>query len=166
MNVAALCLLPTAEFLLNKGYEVHGIIRRSSSFNTGRIDHLYKVSSTCHCSSWYFKAACTSPSTTMQTAVNLQRRWLDTTVVSCVSAIYTRSVLVACLLSSLRSKVSALAHKLFHDCRQVPSIPLSCTQCCAVLALSRAVYIAQNERSSAIALFSISKLILACDSPR
>lgn len=29
------------EFLLNKGYEVHGIIRRSSSFNTGRIDHLY-----------------------------------------------------------------------------------------------------------------------------
>lgn len=30
-----------AEFLLNKGYEVHGLIRRSSSFNTGRIDHLY-----------------------------------------------------------------------------------------------------------------------------
>lgn len=29
------------EFLLNKGYEVHGIIRRSSSFNTQRIDHLY-----------------------------------------------------------------------------------------------------------------------------
>src|SRR4030043_1698961 len=29
------------EFLLGKGYEVHGIIRRSSSFNTGRIDHLY-----------------------------------------------------------------------------------------------------------------------------
>ena len=29
------------EFLLEKGYEVHGIIRRSSSFNTGRIDHLY-----------------------------------------------------------------------------------------------------------------------------
>lgn len=29
------------EFLLAKGYEVHGIIRRSSSFNTGRIDHLY-----------------------------------------------------------------------------------------------------------------------------
>ena len=28
-----------AEFLLEKGYEVHGIIRRSSSFNTGRIDH-------------------------------------------------------------------------------------------------------------------------------
>ncbi len=29
------------EFLLGKGYEVHGIIRRSSSFNTGRIEHLY-----------------------------------------------------------------------------------------------------------------------------
>merc|ERR1719375_352938 len=31
-----------AEFLLEKGYSVHGIIRRSSSFNTGRIDHIYK----------------------------------------------------------------------------------------------------------------------------
>jgi len=30
-----------AEFLIEKGYEVHGIMRRSSSFNTGRIDHLY-----------------------------------------------------------------------------------------------------------------------------
>lgn len=30
-----------AELLLEKGYEVHGIIRRSSSFNTGRIDHIY-----------------------------------------------------------------------------------------------------------------------------
>ena len=30
-----------AELLLNKGYEVHGIIRRSSSFNTQRIDHIY-----------------------------------------------------------------------------------------------------------------------------
>lgn len=29
-----------AELLLAKGYEVHGMIRRSSSFNTGRIDHL------------------------------------------------------------------------------------------------------------------------------
>src|SRR5271170_6124044 len=29
------------ELLLEKGYEVHGIIRRSSSFNTGRIDHLF-----------------------------------------------------------------------------------------------------------------------------
>jgi len=31
-----------AEFLLAKDYEVHGIIRRASTFNTGRIDHLYK----------------------------------------------------------------------------------------------------------------------------
>jgi GDPmannose 4,6-dehydratase len=31
-----------AELLLEKGYEVHGIIRRSSSFNTGRIDHIYQ----------------------------------------------------------------------------------------------------------------------------
>ena len=31
-----------AELLLDKGYEVHGIKRRSSSFNTGRVDHLYK----------------------------------------------------------------------------------------------------------------------------
>ncbi len=30
-----------AELLLDKGYEVHGVIRRSSSFNTGRIEHLY-----------------------------------------------------------------------------------------------------------------------------
>jgi GDPmannose 4,6-dehydratase len=32
-----------AELLLGKGYEVHGIIRRSSSFNTERINHIYKV---------------------------------------------------------------------------------------------------------------------------
>ena len=31
-----------SSFLLKKGYEVHGIIRRSSSFNTGRIEHLYQ----------------------------------------------------------------------------------------------------------------------------
>lgn len=31
-----------AEFLLDKGYEVHGIIRRSSSFNTYRIEHIYR----------------------------------------------------------------------------------------------------------------------------
>ena len=31
-----------AEFLLNKNYEVHGVKRRSSSFNTSRIDHLYQ----------------------------------------------------------------------------------------------------------------------------
>jgi len=30
------------EFLLAKGYDVHGIVRRASSFNTGRIDHLYQ----------------------------------------------------------------------------------------------------------------------------
>jgi GDPmannose 4,6-dehydratase len=30
-----------AEFLLSKGYEVHGIIRRASTFNTRRIDHIY-----------------------------------------------------------------------------------------------------------------------------
>jgi len=30
------------ELLLSKGYEVHGVVRRSSSFNTGRIDHLYR----------------------------------------------------------------------------------------------------------------------------
>lgn len=30
------------EILLEKGYEVHGIIRRSSSFNTGRIEHIYR----------------------------------------------------------------------------------------------------------------------------
>lgn len=37
-----------AELLLEKGYEVHGIIRRSSSFNTGIIEHLrggYSISS-------------------------------------------------------------------------------------------------------------------------
>jgi len=33
-----------AELLLNKGYKVHGIIRRSSSFNTGRIEHIYQDS--------------------------------------------------------------------------------------------------------------------------
>ncbi len=31
-----------AELLLEKGYEVHGVVRRSSSFNTGRIDHVYQ----------------------------------------------------------------------------------------------------------------------------
>ena len=31
-----------AEFLLKKGYEVHGLKRRSSSFNTSRIDHIYE----------------------------------------------------------------------------------------------------------------------------
>src|SRR5690348_3414107 len=31
-----------AEFLLAKGYVVHGLIRRASTFNTGRLDHLYQ----------------------------------------------------------------------------------------------------------------------------
>ena len=31
-----------AELLLSKGYEVHGLVRRSSSFSTGRIEHLYR----------------------------------------------------------------------------------------------------------------------------
>ena len=31
-----------AELLLDKGYEVHGLKRRASSFNTSRIDHLYQ----------------------------------------------------------------------------------------------------------------------------
>src|SRR3954453_6175451 len=31
-----------AEQLLDRGYEVHGIVRRSSSFNTDRLDHLYR----------------------------------------------------------------------------------------------------------------------------
>ena len=38
-----------AELLLSKGYEVHGIIRRSSSFNTGRIDHIYQDSHQADC---------------------------------------------------------------------------------------------------------------------
>ncbi len=42
-----------AELLLDKGYEVHGLIRRSSSFTTGRIDHLYQdphdVAARCSC---------------------------------------------------------------------------------------------------------------------
>src|SRR5262245_38887419 len=31
-----------AEFLLAKGYEVHGLLRRTSSFNTDRLDHIYQ----------------------------------------------------------------------------------------------------------------------------
>ena len=33
-----------AEFLLEKGYEVHGIKRRASLFNTQRVDHIYDLS--------------------------------------------------------------------------------------------------------------------------
>ena len=36
------------ELLLEKDYEVHGLIRRSSSFNTGRIDHIYQDPHTPH----------------------------------------------------------------------------------------------------------------------
>ncbi|RPJ34449.1 MAG: NAD-dependent epimerase/dehydratase family protein, partial [Verrucomicrobiaceae bacterium] len=32
-----------AEFLLEKGYEVHGIKRRASLFNTQRVDHIYRT---------------------------------------------------------------------------------------------------------------------------
>jgi len=38
-----------AELLLEKGYEVHGVIRRSSSFNTSRIDHIYQDPHTSGC---------------------------------------------------------------------------------------------------------------------
>ena len=31
-----------AEFLLSKGYEIHGIVRRASTFNTGRINHIFQ----------------------------------------------------------------------------------------------------------------------------
>lgn len=37
-----------AEFLLEQGYEVHGIKRRASSFNTQRIDHIYQDPHTDH----------------------------------------------------------------------------------------------------------------------
>ena len=37
-----MCIRDRSELLLNKGYEVHGIKRRSSLFNTDRIDHLYQ----------------------------------------------------------------------------------------------------------------------------
>ena len=41
-----------AELLLNKGYEVHGIKRRASSFNTQRVDHIYEDS---HIENKYFE---------------------------------------------------------------------------------------------------------------
>ncbi|GFP29477.1 GDP mannose 4,6-dehydratase [Candidatus Hakubella thermalkaliphila] len=40
-----------AELLLSKGYAVHGLIRRASTFNTGRIDHIYTdphILASCH----------------------------------------------------------------------------------------------------------------------
>ena len=42
-----------AEFLLEKGYEVHGIKRRSSSFNTARVDHLFTASTPLTGSSYF-----------------------------------------------------------------------------------------------------------------
>ena len=42
LNNALPLKLPRTELLLSKGYQVHGIIRRSSSFNTGRLHHLYE----------------------------------------------------------------------------------------------------------------------------
>jgi GDPmannose 4,6-dehydratase len=47
-----------AEFLLEKGYEVHGIKRRSSSFNTERIDHIYDDPSVHEIASIYTMATC------------------------------------------------------------------------------------------------------------
>ncbi len=41
-----------AELLLEKGYEVHGIIRRASTFNTSRIDHLYPIRTSTACDSF------------------------------------------------------------------------------------------------------------------
>ena len=38
-----------AELLLAKGYEVHGLVRRSSSLNRSRIDHLHDDAATCTC---------------------------------------------------------------------------------------------------------------------
>lgn len=40
-----------AELLLQKGYEVHGVIRRASTFNTSRIDHLYRAPTSKACAS-------------------------------------------------------------------------------------------------------------------
>ena len=51
-----------AEFLLGKGYEVHGITRRSSLANTGRIDHLLeKHAVTLHDGDLSDSSGCTSP---------------------------------------------------------------------------------------------------------
>ncbi len=53
-----------AEFLLGKGYDVHGIVRRSRSFNTVRIEHLYidphgpKPASSCITAIWSTASAC------------------------------------------------------------------------------------------------------------
>ena len=44
-----------AEFLPGKGYEVHGIKRRTSSFNTARVDHFYEAQEKQLCRSEGFK---------------------------------------------------------------------------------------------------------------
>ena len=43
-----------AEFLLAKGYEVHGIKRRASSFNTARIDHIFEDEEQHACGKFFF----------------------------------------------------------------------------------------------------------------
>ncbi len=56
-----------AEFLLEKGYEVHGIKRRASSLNTQRIDHLYQdphnhsLGRRCSSGSWHYRRYQLSP---------------------------------------------------------------------------------------------------------
>jgi len=49
-----------AEFLLEKGYNVYGIIRRSSSFNTGRVEHLYKDIHITKASMYFSRIICRS----------------------------------------------------------------------------------------------------------
>ena len=55
-----------AELLLQKGYEVHGIIRRASSFNTGRLDPIYQdphmdSAHTCSCTTATFRTPADCP---------------------------------------------------------------------------------------------------------
>ena len=66
-----------AEFLLAKGYEVHGIKRRASSFNTERIDHIYQDptprSATSPCTTATSPTAPTSPASSSRCSrTNLQ----------------------------------------------------------------------------------------------
>ncbi|KAH1158053.1 hypothetical protein GYH30_030338 [Glycine max] len=59
------------EFLLDKGYEVHGLIRRSSNFNTQRIDHIYVDPHNAHKARMKLHYADLSDASSL-------RRWLDT----------------------------------------------------------------------------------------
>jgi len=59
------------EFLLNKGYSVHGLIRRSSNFNTQRIDHIYVDPHNAHKAHMKLHYADLSDASSL-------RRWLDT----------------------------------------------------------------------------------------